>query len=120
MKINGIGWALIQQKGKFFYPLPHDRDQAFYRGHGILSKLVSGKSILPETQGFRAKTKDIRTFNRPSQNFDRVFLNELSEDDWSKQVDTFLTAMTDSVIEASLHQQPGKLRNFLRRRLLKH
>jgi hypothetical protein len=38
-------------------------------------------------------------------------LNELSEDDWSKQVDTFLTAMTDSVIEISLHEQPGEIKN---------
>jgi hypothetical protein len=117
---NQWDWLGINStEGQIFYPLPHDRDQAFYRSRGVLSKFVSGKNILPETQGFRAKTKEIRTFNRPSQNFDRVFLNELSEDDWSKQIDTFLTAMTDSVIEVSLHQQPGEIKKFSTEKIIK-
>jgi len=117
---NQWDWLGINStEGKVFYPLPHDRDQAFYQSRGILSKLISSKSILPETQGLRAKTKEIRTFNRPAQNFDRVFLNELSEDDWRKQIDTFLTAMTDSVIEVSLHQQPGEIRKFSTEKIIK-
>jgi hypothetical protein len=71
---NQWDWVGINSTDRqIFYPLPHDRDQVFYRSRGILSKFVSGKNILPETQGFRAKTKEIRTFNRPAQNFDRSF-----------------------------------------------
>ena len=117
---NQWDWVGINSTDRqIFYPLPHDRDQVFYRSRGILSKFVSGKNILPETQGFRAKTKEIRTFNRPAQNFDRVFLNELSADDWSKQIDTFLTAMTDSLIEVSLHQQPEEIKKFSTEEIIK-
>jgi hypothetical protein len=46
-------------------------------------------------------------------------LNELSADDWSKQIDTFLTAMTDSVIEVSLHQQPEEIKKFSTEEIIK-
>jgi hypothetical protein len=109
-------------KGKIYYPIPIDRDQVFYSirdrkkvfylGRGLLSKFVSGKNILPETQGFSDKAKNIRTFNRPTQNFDRFFLTGLSENEWSRQVDEFLGSMTDSVIESALHKQPAEIQKY--------
>src|SRR5437762_3920455 len=99
-------------EGKIFYPVPKDRDQVFYSGHGILSKFVSGKTAHPETQGFREKAKNIKTFNSPSQNFDRFFLNELSADDWSRQIDEFLNSMTDQVIDSALHKQPEETQKY--------
>ena len=108
--------------GKIYYPVPTDRDQAFYSirirnkffyfGRGVLSKFISGRNILPETQGFSDKTKNIRTFNRPTQNFDRFFLTGLSEDEWSRQIDEFLNAMTDAVIDSALHRQPVEVQNY--------
>src|SRR5205814_9024938 len=99
-------------EGKIFYPVPKDRDQVFYSGHGILSKFVSGKTAHPETQGFREKAKNIKTFNSHSQNFDRFFLNELSADDWSRQIDEFLNLMTDQVIDSTLHKQPAETQKY--------
>src|SRR5258705_2384481 len=81
------------EEGKIYYPVPNDRDQVFYSGHGVLSQLVSRKNIFPETQGFREKAKDIRTFNRAARNFDRFLLTGLSEDEWSRQIDAFLNSM---------------------------
>jgi len=106
-------WVGIDSaEGKIFYPAPNDRDQVFYSGHGILSKLVSAKNALPETQGFKKKAKNINTFNKPAQNFDHFFLNELSRDDWSNQIDEFLNSMTDSVIESALHKQPAEVQKY--------
>jgi hypothetical protein len=98
--------------GKIYYPIPIDRDQVFYSSQGLLSKLVSSKNILPETQGFRKKAKDIRTFNKPAQNFDRFFLTSLPEDEWNRLIDEFLNSMTDSVIESALHKQPAEIQKY--------
>lgn len=112
-------WLGIHSEGgKIYYPIPKDRDQVFYSGNGILTKLVAGKNIHPETQGFRAKTKNIITFNRAAQNFDRVFLNELSEDDWNTQIDLFLPSMTDALIDSALHKQPAEIQKYSVKKLI--
>jgi len=98
--------------GKIYYPVPKDRDQVFYSGQGLLSKIISGKNVLPELQGFRKKAKDIVTFNRPVQNFDRFFLTGLSEDDWSREIEGLINSMTDPVIESALQKQPAEIQKY--------
>lgn len=98
-------------KGKIYYPIPRDHDQAFYVNQGIIPFLAQ-KWYIPQLQGFRPKARNIKTFNWTARNLDRAFLNELSEEDWNRQVDTFLTAMTDSVIETALRYQPREIQQF--------
>jgi hypothetical protein len=93
-------------KGKIFFAIPRDHDQAFFKTGGIIPKLMARPWFIPEIQGFRPKAKNIKTFNRPARNFDRYFLSELDEKTWSNHVDSFLNEMTDNVIETALHQQP--------------
>ena len=95
-----------------FYVVPKDRDQVFYKGDGIAIKMISGKNLFPQLQGFRAKTKDVTTFNWTAQNFDRYFLNELTEAEWNNEIDQFLRAMTDSVIEEALRRQPAETQKY--------
>jgi len=99
-------WVGISEgEGKTYYPVPTDRDQAFYRlSGGLLSGIVT--KGLPQVQGFRSKAKNINTFNKPEQGFDRFFLNDLSEEEWSRQIDEFLSKMTDEAIEEAMRQQP--------------
>jgi hypothetical protein len=104
-------WDWIKA-GDTFYVVPKDRDQVFYKGDGILMKILASKSFFPQLQGFRAKTKNVTTFNATAQNFDRLFLNGLSEADWSNEVDQFLHAMTDSVIEEALSKQPPETQKY--------
>jgi hypothetical protein len=99
-------------KGKIYYPIPRDHDQAFFVNQGILPGFANKPWFVPELQGFRAKAKNIRTFNKPARNFDRFFLNELGEEDWRRGVDTFLRAMTDSVIMQAMQQQPREIKGF--------
>jgi hypothetical protein len=105
-------YAFDSGKDKIYYPIPKDRDQVFFASQGLLPALIKKKSLLPELQGFRKKAKDITTFNRAVLNFDHFFLNELSEDDWSGQIDIFLNSMSDSVIEAALHKQPPEIQKY--------
>lgn len=99
-------------KGKIYYPIPRDHDQSFYVNQGLIPYLVRKPWYIPELQGFRAKAMNINTFNRAARNFDRSFLNELSEEDWRAQIDTFLTVVTDSVIEQALHNQPREIQRL--------
>ncbi|MFN2456817.1 MAG: BamA/TamA family outer membrane protein [Chitinophagaceae bacterium] len=99
-------------RGKIYYAIPRDHDQAFFVSQGLIPRFVRKPWLVPEIQGFREETDNIKTFNRPARNFDRFFLNELSAEEWQKEIDTFLSAMTDDVIEASLHRQPKEVQQY--------
>ncbi|MEO6611519.1 MAG: hypothetical protein ABIT05_01795 [Chitinophagaceae bacterium] len=99
-------------KGKMFYPIAKDRDQAFYINQGLLPGLIKGRSLVPQLEGFKPKAKSIERFNFAARNLDRFFLNELTEEDWRREVESFVSKMTDAVIESSLSQQPNEIENI--------
>lgn len=99
-------------KGKLYHPVPKDQDQAFFTNQGLIPRYAKRPWISPELQGFEAKADNIKTFNRPARNFDRFFLNELPRETWEAHVDSFLSRMTDDVIERSMQRQPREIRGF--------
>jgi hypothetical protein len=106
-------WAAVDTgKGKTFFVIPRDRDQAFFISRGLLPYFASRPWIAPQVQGFRAKAKNINVYNFNAKNFDRAFLNELTEDDWKKSVGNFLPKITDEVIERALWQQPKEIQKY--------
>jgi len=102
--------AVDKDKGKLYYPIPKDRDQAFYINRGVIPGMVKWPWLVPQLQGFDAKAKNINRFNFAARNLDRFFLNELNEQDWKKAVDEFIPKMTDAVIEEAINQQPREIR----------
>ena len=109
---------LDDDKTNTWYPVAKDRDQVFFINSGLLPHVVKGKNILPELEGFHKKAEHIETFNRPARNFDRFFLNGLSQQQWSSQVDRFLLTMTDEVIENALHKQPKEIQSFAAQKII--
>lgn len=106
-------WGAYENgKGKVFYPLAKDRDQAFYINQGLLPGFIKGRSLVPQLEGFKAEAKSIERFNFAARNFDRFFLNQLTEADWKKSVDDFLAKMTDDVIDRAMAQQPAEIRDI--------
>ncbi len=101
-----------QGKGTSYYPIPRDRDQPFFINQGIIPRIISRPSLQPRFQGFRAKAKNINTFNFNGRYFDRLFLSGLSRKDWESAIDSFLPLMTDSVIESALTQQPAAIQSY--------
>jgi hypothetical protein len=99
-------------KGKLYFAIPRDHDQAFFKSDGLIPMLMAKPWFVPELQGFRANAKNIKTFNRPARNFDRFFLTGIDEKTWSMYVDSFLHAMTDDVIETAMHQQPAEIHSL--------
>jgi hypothetical protein len=96
-------------KGKLYYPLPRDRDQAFFVNLGVIPHMIRKPWRMPKLQGFRAKAININTFNYNARYFDRTFLNSLNREDWEKEADSFIADMTDSVIESAIGMQPPEI-----------
>jgi hypothetical protein len=97
---------------EIYFPVPKDRDQVFFTNQGLLPKLAASQSVFPELHGFSSKVKHIDTYNRGAQNFDRIFLNELPEQDWAHETDLLLNAMTDAVIDSALVMQPKEIQQY--------
>ncbi len=104
--------ATDKDKGKTFFPIPKDRDQAFYINQGLLPGLVKGRSLVPQLEGFKSKAKNITRFNFAARNLDRFFLNELTEEQWKQTADKFVSQMTDQVIENALAMQPKEIKDI--------
>jgi len=95
-----------------YYPVPKDRDQAYFNIEGFLPGFLSRKASLGPIQGLRAKPKNILTFNYSEKTFDRTFLNELDEQTWNQEIDHFISAMTNPLIDSSMRKQPGEIRKY--------
>lgn len=99
-------------KGKTYFPIAKDRDQAFYINQGLLPGIVKWPWIVPQLEGLKPKANNINRFNFAARNLDRFFLNELSEQDWQKTVNDFIPKMTDAVIDDATSSQPYAIRPF--------
>lgn len=105
-------WGAVDNEngGKTYFPIPKDRDQAFYINQGLIPGIARRKAFVPQIEGFKPKVHDIKRFNFAARNVDRFFLNQLTEADWKKAVDEFLPKMTDQVIENALAMQPDEIK----------
>ncbi len=110
--------AVDKEKGKQFYPIPKDRDQAFYINQGVLPHIIQWAWLVPQLEGLKPKARNIKRFNFAARNLDRFFLNQLSENDWKTATETFLSKMTDAVIEEAIAQQPPEIRNISGNRII--
>ena len=113
-------WGSIDKdKGKTYFPIPRDRDQAFFINQGVIPGTVKAPWVVPQLEGFKPKAKNINRFNFAARNFDRFFLTELSEQDWKKEVDEFIPKMTDEVIEKAINEQPKEIRSISGDKIIK-
>ncbi len=112
--------AYEKEKGKVYYPIAKDRDQAFYTNQGLLPGIVKWPWLVPQLEGFKAKAKNINRFNFAARNVDRFFLNQLSEQDWRQAVGNFLPKMTDEVIEMALALQPAEIKSISANKIIQN
>ena len=106
-------WMAVDNgKGKTLSPVPRDRDQPFFINNGFLTGITASAWALPQLQGFRSRARNIDGFNYSARNFDRNYLNELTEDEWRAQAEALVATMTDSLIEVALRQQPAAIQGY--------
>ena len=94
--------------GKLYFPVPKDRDQAFFNSNGLLAKVVS-LAALPYLQGFKKKYPSIKWFNWEERDFDRIFMNNLDAERWKNIISTFQNNVNDSVISEAVKRMPPEI-----------
>jgi len=95
-------------KGKLYYPIPKDRDQALYQSNGLLNKWVSNQ-LLPFLKGFQKDIPKINWLNWPARDFDRLFLNQLDWSVWEATIKNFQATLTDDVLRQAVKSFPREI-----------
>lgn len=94
--------------GKLYFPVPRDRDQAFFNSNGLLIKILNFYAFR-YLQGFKKNYPDINWFNWEERDFDRSFMNNLDEEKWKKIINQFQQNVNDSVIEQAVKELPPEI-----------
>jgi hypothetical protein len=95
-------------KGKLYYPIPRDRDQAFFNSDGLLLWYAS-RRIIPYMQGFKKHIRSINGLNYKERDFDRFFMNNLDEAAWKRITVDFKNTINDEVIKSAVGKLPGAI-----------
>jgi hypothetical protein len=95
-------------RGKIYYPIPKDRDQAMAYSDGILVRFASANAM-PFLKGFRYRIPQIKWLNWIARDFDRAFLNQLSAEEWKEAIDTFQAVLTDSIMNSAVRRLPPEI-----------
>ncbi|MCD6013148.1 MAG: metallophosphoesterase [Flavipsychrobacter sp.] len=95
-------------KWKVFYPIPHDRDQAFFYSDGWLMKYVTFHRM-PFLNGFQDEMSRVKWQGFVARYFDRQYLNEIDEHQWKQILAEVKTKLTDSVITESVKKFPPEI-----------
>lgn len=93
----------------FYKPVPRDRDQVYNSTHGVIPVFVTNYLSLPKFQPYGKHIRSINLWNLGARNFDRYFLNELTEKDWEQEIAYVLQHLTDQVIMDAMHKMPDTI-----------
>ncbi len=100
-------WADTKKgKGKFYVPVPRDRDQALYIRQGIVPGLVSRAWVLPTLQGFGSTIPRVKYSLFKTQFVHSYFADQFSHEEWMRITNEFTAAMTDTLIDQAFQRLP--------------
>jgi DNA repair exonuclease SbcCD nuclease subunit len=95
-------------RGKLYYPIPKDRDQAFFHSNGLLIAYISRKR-LPFLKGLKYNIPDINHLPAVSKDFDRLFLNDIDRKEWDSVTTVFRQQLPDTAIAKAVKQMPPEI-----------
>ncbi|MCW3111196.1 MAG: metallophosphoesterase, partial [Segetibacter sp.] len=104
-------WRFLEKdtgKGKLYYPIPRDRDQAFSYSNGLLVRLAS-ENYIPFLKGFRKNIPGIQWLAYWARDLDRNFLNSLDSAAWRKTIATFRSNLPGDVIDNAVKKLPPEV-----------
>jgi len=102
-------WGSMDTSATTYYPVPKDRDQAFYTHNGIIIDRIIPASDLGFMQNFDSEIKDVKMLNYEERNMDRFFTNKMTLDDWLRAAHIIQQTLTDKIIERSVQQLPPEI-----------
>jgi hypothetical protein len=92
----------------YFYPIPRDRDQAYFYSNGLLVNLAQ-KISANHFVGFRGNLKQLKNLSFKSWKFDKLFLNELDAGVWDSTIRFVQAQLTDDLIHQSMLNMPPEI-----------
>ncbi len=111
-------WQPKKNKGETEYiPVPRDRDKVYYHTSGILPVLLSYQYLKANVQPYNKHIRNIDEWNFNARHFDRLFLNELSANDWREAIAHVQQSITDAVISEAMTKMPIAIQNLSSARL---
>lgn len=101
-------FGIIDSAGKkWVYPVPVDRDQAFFYGEGLFAGMA--KLFVPFLKGFQETPGNLKQLNYKARKFDRTWLGDLPPGDWEAAIHDLQVKLSDSVIDASVKRLPPEV-----------
>ncbi len=102
-------WGIKDSMGlKFVYPLPEDRDQAFFLTDGLLPKIIRQVGM-PHLVGFRFSLDHVKQLNHKANYFDHYFMSALTASDWRRNIREVQNALSDKVIADAIKNLPPEV-----------
>lgn len=95
-------------KGKIYFPIPRDRDQAYFYSDGLIIKMTS-RNLLPFLAGYKRSIANVEWLGFSAKDFDRLFLTDLDREEWKKEITTFQQQLNDSAIYTAMKQLPPEI-----------
>jgi hypothetical protein len=102
-------WGSMDTIETTYYPVPRDRDQAFYTHNGVIIDRIISAQGLSFMQNFDYDLKDVKMLNYEERNMDRFFTNEMTLDDWTRAAQTIKQLLVDETIEKSIKELPPEI-----------
>lgn len=102
-------WGMVDSlQNTYYYPIPRDRDQAFFMSGGLIPAFVR-LFVMQHINRFNYKSSDLKKLNFKSWNFDRFFLNELNGDEWLNTIKEVRRQLGDEIIDAAVKKIPPEV-----------
>jgi hypothetical protein len=92
----------------WFYPIPRDRDQAFFKSGGLFPRFAKFMA-LQHLNWFKKDPRGIRKLSAKSWLFDQHFLNSLDADHWQKATSEMKLLLTDALIDEAVKKLPPEI-----------
>tara|TARA_R110002049_G_scaffold242357_1_gene416201 strand:- start:40120 stop:41346 length:1227 start_codon:yes stop_codon:yes gene_type:complete len=104
------GWVVTKQDTTYkAYPLPMDRDNAFFKVGGLIPSLISDEDITPKMQSFDRK---INYLEGLVYDFDVYFLQNISEEVFIREAKYIQNRLTNQDIEKAFRKWNTELYNL--------
>ena len=102
-------WGIFKYKAEtVFYPIPRDRDQAFYHSNGLSLKFMRLFAVKYMT-GFTTNTRKLRQLNYKAWDLDKTILGKLDEQQWRRIIHEFQQTMNDDVLLSAVYALPAEV-----------
>ncbi|MBU4537225.1 MAG: metallophosphoesterase [Weeksellaceae bacterium] len=107
-------WKWEQKpEGKFIMlsPFPKDRDQAFVKYDGFLTKMILDFPELRHMQNFGEKIKNVKWFNMEAYPLDLTFTKNSTESEWMQEAEWIRSQMDSATVNRAFAQLPKEVQN---------